>query len=112
MKAVLALCFLGAASAAVIPLTYNAGVIPYTGVVPQATGFLPINTGIIPQAGIIPQTYSVGTPALTTYQVSAVAPAPGYVAKTLGSEHVAPLPAGSTSFASHHINVAKAPGTE
>ncbi|XP_066951532.1 uncharacterized protein [Macrobrachium rosenbergii] len=104
MKAVLALCFLGVASAAVIPLTYNAGVIPYTGVVPQAAGFLPINTGIIPQAGIIP--------GITTYQVSAVAPAPGYVAKTLGSEHVAPLPAGSANFASHHINVAKAPGTE
>ncbi|XP_068207616.1 uncharacterized protein [Palaemon carinicauda] len=112
MKAVLALCFLGVASAAYIPMTYNAGMIP------QATGFLPMTpmtAGMIPNqpSMILPATYSLGTPAFTTYQVSAaVAPAPGYVAKTLGSEHVAPLPAGSANFASHHINVAKAPGTE
>ncbi|XP_068207617.1 uncharacterized protein [Palaemon carinicauda] len=111
MKAVLALCFLGAASAAYIPLTYNAGVIPYRGAFPQATGFLPISTGVIPNQPSLglPATYSLGAPAFTTYQV---APAPGYVAKTLGSEHIAPLPAGSANFASHHINVARAPGTE
>ena len=36
---------------------------------------------------------------------------PGYVAKTPGSEHLADLPVG-LGYASHHINLQKAPGTE
>ncbi|KAK3857224.1 hypothetical protein Pcinc_036507 [Petrolisthes cinctipes] len=36
---------------------------------------------------------------------------PGYVAKTLGAEHYAPLPEG-LGYASHHINVAPAPGSD
>ena len=36
---------------------------------------------------------------------------PGYVAKTPGAEHYAPLPEG-LAYASHHINIGPAPGTE
>ncbi|XP_045113820.1 uncharacterized protein LOC123506045 [Portunus trituberculatus] len=36
---------------------------------------------------------------------------PGYVAKTPGAEHYAPLPEG-LAYASHHINIRPAAGTE
>merc|ERR1712121_488351 len=107
MKVILALCFLGAASAAVIPLTYTSGIVP------QAAGYIPYNSpGIIPYTGGAFPTVYTGTPIVSTYQVAAINPVGGYVAKTLGNEHWAPLPAGSANFASHHINMAKAPGTK
>ncbi|XP_066951531.1 uncharacterized protein [Macrobrachium rosenbergii] len=109
MKAVLALCFLGVATAAIVPFPYTAGVLPYTaGVIPSA-GILPFSGGVLPTTySVLPTTY-VAAPQIQTVQASVVAP--GYVAKTPGSEHVAPLPAG-LGYASHHINLAKAPGTQ
>ncbi|XP_068207619.1 uncharacterized protein [Palaemon carinicauda] len=116
MKAVLALCFLGLATANVIPL-YTGGVFPYSaGLLPSAGGILPYSAGVLPySAGVLPSTYSllpttyVAAPRIQTVQTSVVAP--GYVAKTPGAEHIAPLPSG-LGYASHHINLAKAPGTK
>jgi len=89
----------------VIPYT-GAGVVPYTG-----AGVVPYTgAGVVPYtgAGVVPYTGAVALPATTYIQT----PTQGqYVAKTLGSEHVAPLPQGSANIASHHINLEKAPGT-
>ncbi|XP_064082127.1 uncharacterized protein LOC135198480 [Macrobrachium nipponense] len=123
MKAVLALCFLSVATAAIIPFPYTAGVLPYSGGVIPSGGILPLSAGVLPTTyGALPTTYSalpttygvlpttyVAAPQIQTVQASVVAP--GYVAKTPGSEHIAPLPAG-LGYASHHINLAKAPGTQ
>lgn len=86
LQVILMLCLLGLTSANVVPIPYFApgGVIPF--------GF----------PAYQPVAYSaVYTPAVH----------PGYVAKTPGAEHYAPLPEG-LGYASHHINVNKAPGTE
>lgn len=79
---VLALCFLSLASAAVVPLPYSYGVLPY---------HVPFSAGVVPYA--VPVVH------------------PGYVAKTPGATHIAPLPEG-LAYASHHINAAPAPGTK
>jgi len=123
MKAVLALCFVAVANAAVIPTIYTTGgaittglttgittgyrtgVLPYSaGIIPYTAGALPaVNYGVLPTTYVAPQTIQ-----LQPVQTNVVAP--GYVARTPGSEHVAPLPSG-LGYASHHINLAKAPGT-
>nr|XP_045600701.1 uncharacterized protein LOC123759613 [Procambarus clarkii] len=135
MKVILALCLLGVASAALnyvsspysygafpytFPYTagnfpYTAGVIPYTaGVIPNTANVLPYTGGVIPYAGVahsgygFPSVYSV---PVQYKPVEAKVVQPGYVAKTPGSTHIAPLPAG-LGYASHHINVAPAPGTQ
>ncbi|CAL4125228.1 unnamed protein product, partial [Meganyctiphanes norvegica] len=72
--------------------------------------------------GLPHTTYNLAdvAPAFTYSHIPAFAPltyavapavAPGYVAQTLGATHIAPLPAG-IGYASHHINLAAAPGTE
>merc|ERR1712002_255621 len=116
MKFLLALCFLGAASAAVVPLTYSG--LPLT-----SYSGLPITSysGLSGLTGLPITTYSTGLTGLplTTYSalpiktitpISYSVPHPGYVAKTPGSTHIAPLPAG-LGYASHHINLTPAAGT-
>ncbi|CAL4125232.1 unnamed protein product, partial [Meganyctiphanes norvegica] len=85
---------------------------------------IPIDAGY-PYTDALGFSFPRGLP-LTTYAHGAVAPAitysnlpyaafpavhPGYVAKTPGATHIAPLPAG-IGYASHHFNLAAAPGTE
>ncbi|XP_042883348.1 sulfur globule protein CV3-like [Penaeus japonicus] len=120
MKAVLVLCLLGAASAAVVPLTYTAGtypfgagVLPYTGgVLPYTGGVLPYTGGVLPYTGsVLPYTYGAQPITYVAKPVTTHVVQPGYVAQTKGSTHIAPLPAG-LGYASHHINVADAPGTQ
>ncbi|XP_037068238.1 uncharacterized protein LOC119089584 isoform X2 [Pollicipes pollicipes] len=53
-------------------------------------------------------------PQITTYSLNPIAHEvnyahPGYVAVTPGAKHVAPLP---YAGASHHVNLANAPGTK
>lgn len=81
------LCLLGLASANVVPLFY-------------AT-----------PGGISPYGIPAYKPAMAYSPVYTPFVQPGYVAKTPGAEHYAPLPEG-LGYASHHINVNKAPGTE
>lgn len=59
---------------------------------------------------ITPYKFPAYQPAVVPYSVVANPIAPGYVAKTRGAEHYAPLPEG-LAYASHHINVNPAPGT-
>merc|ERR1711887_126791 len=114
IKMKVALAILAIASAAnAAPATFlTGGVIPIDGGYPytDALGFSTYSHPFTYSAGL-PLTYS-HLPAIAplTY---AVAPAiqGGYVAKTPGATHIAPLPAG-IGFASHHINLAEAPGTE
>merc|ERR1711962_436064 len=73
-------------------------------VAPLTYSHLPLTYSHFP--ALSPITYS----ALPTVAL-APAVAPGYVAKTPGATHIAPLPAG-IGYASHHINLAAAPGTE
>merc|ERR1711872_955637 len=119
-------CVLAVAAAAnAAPATIlTGGAIPVDGGYPytDALGFdiphgLPLTT-YTAGAAISPLTYS-HLPAYSplTYSLPAVAPiavpavAGGYVAKTPGATHIAPLPAG-IGYASHHINLAAALGTE
>lgn len=105
-QAILALCLLGAASAAVVPLTYTAGTYPFAG------GFVPYNAGVFPfSAGVLPYSYGVQPITYVAKPVTTHVVQPGYVAQTKGSTHIAPLPSG-LGYASHHINVADAPGTQ
>nr|XP_027224108.1 uncharacterized protein LOC113816268 [Penaeus vannamei] len=98
MKAVLALLLLGAASAAVVPLTYTAGTYPFAG------GFVPYNAGVFPfSAGVLPYSYGVQPITYVAKPVTTHVVQPGYVAQTKGSTHIAPLPSG-LGYASHHIN--------
>ncbi|ROT68340.1 putative elastin a [Penaeus vannamei] len=98
MKAVLALCLLGAASAAVVPLTYTAGTYPFAG------GFVPYNAARFPfSAGVLPYSYGVQPITYVAKPVTTQVVQPGYVAQTKGSTHIAPLPSG-LGYASHHIN--------
>merc|ERR1719239_348979 len=116
MKVVLAVLAFAAAAQAAPHTILGGAAIPIDGGYPY-TDALGFN---IPNA--LPLTYS-HTP-LTYSHYPAVAPAiapltyavapavhPGYVAKTPGATHIAPLPAG-IGYASHHINLASAPGTE
>merc|ERR1719187_572229 len=110
MKFLLALCFLGAASAAVLPLTYSG--LPLTSY--SGLPGLPITTysGLTGLTGLPLTTYS-GLPLSTIKTITPISytvPHPGYVAKTPGSTHIAPLPAG-LGYASHHINLTPAAGT-
>merc|ERR1712126_159868 len=63
-----------------------------------------------------PYTYPVvhAAPVVKTYTAQAVVP--GYVAKTPGATHTAPLPVGpageSIGYASHHLNLDAAPGSK
>merc|ERR1712121_117979 len=127
MKVVLAVLALAAAASAAPATLLTGAAIPIDGGYPytDALGFsinkqLPITTY---SHGLSPLTYT-GFPGLTYSGLPAVAPltyniapivapvvAPGYVAKTPGATHIAPLPAG-IGYASHHINLAEAPGTE
>ncbi|CAL4169368.1 unnamed protein product [Meganyctiphanes norvegica] len=127
MKVVLAiLAFAAAAQAAPHTILGGAAIsidggYPYT----DALGFnipnaLPLTYSHTPLAyshlpAISPLTYSHFPAVAPAYAplTYAVAPAvhPGYVAKTPGATHIAPLPAG-IGYASHHINLASAPGTE
>ncbi len=86
---ILMLCLLGVASALVVPAPY-------------------INPYAFPnyQPAVIPTFYSVAPKAVIAPIVQ-----PGYIAKTPGAEHYAPLPEG-LAYASHHINLKPAPGTE
>merc|ERR1712212_56747 len=106
MKVVIALLGLVAATNAVtiyngaLPLAYGAGV-------PLTYGAGPITTYAAAPALRI-------QPHITKYSVKPIAHEinyahPGYVAVTPGAKHIAPLPFGR---ASHHVNLAKAPGTE
>ncbi|XP_076038785.1 uncharacterized protein LOC143023987 [Oratosquilla oratoria] len=91
MKLALLLCFLAASQAQVV--------VPYVG-------------GVLPYAAGVPVV--AHSPYRLHYPVRYVAPAvpvvksavvhPGYVAKTPGSTHIAPLPKG-LAYASHHINL-------
>lgn len=71
---------------------------------------------VIPANYRIPSTYNFGAipgpvfPYAYTIPVNPIIQ-PGYVAQTRGSEHRAPLPA-AIGYASHHINIAPAPGTK
>merc|ERR1719153_950494 len=124
MKVVLAVLAVAAAANAAPATILTGGAIPVDGGYPytDALGFdiphgLPLTT-YTAGAAIAPLTYS-HLPAYSplTYNLPAVAPiavpavAGGYVAKTPGATHIAPLPAG-IGYASHHINLAAAPGTE
>lgn len=107
---------MGLAQANVIPYNtgffpYTAGVLPYNaGVLPYSGGVLPYSAGVFPyNYGTLPTMYSFAPVQYKAVQTSVLAP--GYVAKTPGAEHIAPLPAG-LGYASHHINLAKAPGTK
>ncbi|KAK8741068.1 hypothetical protein OTU49_002476 [Cherax quadricarinatus] len=122
MKIILALCLLGLASAATvftpysygaIPFPYSYGAFPYTqGVLPYNHGVLPYSIpftgGVIPYSGAVPTVYSL---PLQYKPIETKIVQPGYVAKTPGATHIAPLPAG-LGYASHHINTAAAPGTD
>lgn len=56
-----------------------------------------------------PQIAVASAPAVVAVQpIQAIQP--GYVAATRGAVHIAPLP-GNTPLASHHLNLAPAPGT-
>merc|ERR1711970_23222 len=116
IKMKVALAILAIASAAnAAPATFlTGGVIPIDGGYPytDALGFSTYSHA--------PITYSTGLSALSYSALPAIAPltyniapavAPGYVAQTPGATHIAPLPAG-IGYASHHINLADAPGTE
>ncbi|XP_069980237.1 uncharacterized protein [Penaeus vannamei] len=80
----------------------------------HAGGFVPYSTLACSHfsAGVLPYSYGV-----QPYHLRGQARAPptmvqpGYVAQTKGSTHIAPLPSG-LGYASHHINVADAPGTQ
>merc|ERR1711872_320337 len=82
------------AGAAIAPLTYS-----------HLPAYSPLTYSHLPAYS--PLTYSL--PAVAPIAVPAVAG--GYVAKTPGATHIAPLPAG-IGYASHHINLAAALGTE
>merc|ERR1712142_935121 len=126
MKVVLAVLAVAAAANAAPATILTGGAIPIDGGYPHtdALGFdipkgLPHTTYKVGSA-IAPLTTYSHLPAISplTYSLPAVAPialapavAPGYVAKTPGATHIAPLPAG-IGYASHHINLAAAPGTE
>ncbi|CAL4090897.1 unnamed protein product, partial [Meganyctiphanes norvegica] len=128
MKVVLAVLAFAAAAQAAPHTILGGAAIPIDGGYPytDALGFsipkaLPVATyshaAVAPAISyshlpaIAPLTYShIPAVAPLTYAVSP-AVAPGYVAKTLGATHIAPLPAG-IGYASHHINLAAAPGTE
>merc|ERR1719370_49961 len=86
-----------------LPLTYSH--------LPAVAPITYTNLGYSNLGAISPLSYS-HLPAIApvTYAV-APAVAPGYVAKTPGATHIAPLPAG-LGYASHHINLAAAPGSE
>lgn len=77
------LCLLGLASASVVP-------VPYT------------------SYGASPYFYYQAAPVR---YAAYPAVQPGYVAKTPGAEHYAPL-SPALGYASHHINIKPAPGTE
>ena len=83
---ILMLTLLGLASAYVVPISYS-------------------QYGAVPLPYHYPA-YQVAPVHYATYPVVH----PGYVAKTPGAEHYAPLPAG-LAYASHHINNKPAPGT-
>merc|ERR1719193_773036 len=116
MKVVLAVLVLAAAANAA-PATLIGGVIGGAAI-PKGVKLTKLKT-----AAVAPLTYShlpafsplayshIASPitysALPTVAV-APAVAPGYVAKTPGATHIAPLPAG-IGYASHHINLAAAP---
>merc|ERR1711874_740369 len=115
MKDVLAVLAVAAAANAAPATILTGGAIPIDGGYPytDALGF-DINKHI-PLAtyshALSPITYT-GLPAIAPLTYAAVpAIQGGYVAKTPGATHIAPLPAG-IGFASHHINLAEAPGTE
>lgn len=82
------LCLLGLASAYIVPIPY-----------------------VAPAGGVRPYVFTAYQPAMPYSAVYTPVVQPGYVAKTPGAEHYAPLPEG-LAYASHHINVNKAPGTE
>merc|ERR1712002_121147 len=131
MKVVLAVLAVAAAANAAPATILTGGAIPIDGGYPytDALGFdinktLPLTYSALPTySNISPLTYShispltySHIPAPITYSALpsvAVGTAvhPGYVAKTPGATHIAPLPAG-IGYASHHINLAAAPGSE
>merc|ERR1719308_601119 len=99
MKVVLAVLAVAAAANAAPATLIGGAAIPIDGGYPytDALGF------DIPKAlPVSPLTYS-HIPAPITYSVG-TAVHPGYVAKTPGATHIAPLPAG-IGYASHHINL-------
>merc|ERR1712179_51281 len=130
MKVVLAILAVVAAANAAPATILTGGAIPIDGGYPytDALGFSIPKTVPLTTYSHAPITYPLGLPALSysglpalSYShLPAIAPLTyaavpaiqgGYVAKTPGATHIAPLPAG-IGFASHHINLAEAPGTE
>merc|ERR1719308_166203 len=114
MKVVLAVLAVADAANAAPATLIGGAAIPIDGGYPytDALGFdipkaLPVSP--LTYSHISPLTYSHLPPPIT-YSVG-TAVHPGYVAKTPGATHIAPLPAG-IGYASHHINLADAPGTE
>lgn len=69
---------------------------------------------VFPAGYPVPTTYNFGPVPGPVFPYAYTVPVkpvqPGYVAQTIGTEHRAPLPAGG-AYASHHINIAPAPGT-
>merc|ERR1719308_444828 len=113
MKVVLAVLAVAAAANAAPATLIGGAAIPIDGGYPytDALGFdipkaLPLTYSHISPltySNISPLTYS-HIPAPITYSVG-TAVHPGYVAKTPGATHIAPLPVG-IGYASHHINLA------
>merc|ERR1711970_1395759 len=122
MKVVLAVLAVASVASAAPHLILGGGAIPIDGGYPytDALGFSVPRTVPLTSYTHAPITYSTGLSALSYSALPAIAPltyniapavAPGYVAQTPGATHIAPLPAG-IGYASHHINLADAPGTE
>merc|ERR1712215_118198 len=122
MKVVLAVPAVATAANAAPATFLTGGAIPIDGGYPytDALGFSVPRTVPLTTYSHAPITYSTGLSALSYSALPAIAPltyniapavAPGYVAQTPGATHIAPLPAG-IGYASHHINLADAPGTE
>merc|ERR1712215_321281 len=123
MKVVLAVLAVATAANAAPATFLTGGAIPIDGgyLYTDALGFSVPRTVPLTTYSHAPMTYSTGLSALSysalpaiaplTYNIAPAAVAPGYVAQTPGATHIAPLPAG-IGYASHHINLAEAPGTE
>merc|ERR1739840_86461 len=127
MKVVLAILAVASVAYAAPHLILGGGAIPIDGGYPytDALGFsvpkgLPLTTYTAAAAPAITYSHLPAISPITYSHLPAIAPltyavapavAPGYVAKTPGATHIAPLPAG-LGYASHHINLAAAPGSE
>lgn len=99
-----------AASSSYVPVAYSAASSPvytYRYDVPATPVAYSSQTYVQPSPVFYSAPVVQAAPAAVSYSAAVQ---PGYVAKTKGSEHYAPLPEG-LGYASHHINLQNAPGT-